>query len=388
MKMIAITMITVALMTTAPLVLKKVNEKKDDAKNYLVSATLKLESTTDALRRDHKQLAMFVKNGYTAYRITYNTVSPAGKPVVASGAVYVPDTKGAMPLFNYNHGTIFPSRESTAPSYTGAYDAEGAIAKLFAANGYLVVMPDYIGYGSTKNLAHPYGAYHINARAVTDMLYATKEFCGEKQISLSGKNFFSGWSEGAAITLATILDLEKNHGKNFTPTATVLNAGPYYTSAFGDQILDAAEPLRHIKSYAWVLQTYNSLYNINRPPAYYFKEPYATMLKNEGPEADITNSARELFTADFRNNFKTGKDTALANALKTNDLWTGKPESPVIFCHGDQDIYVPLFNSQKAYDAMKAKGADVELKIFKGQNHTSGVFNYLQTAFLAFEGKR
>lgn len=387
MKMIAITIIAAALLSTAPALLKK-HAANEAADKYLVSATVKVRSSADELRRDHKQLAMFVKNGYAAYRITYNTLSPLGRPVVASGALYVPDTKGALPLFNYNHGTIFPSREGTAPSYTGTNDAEGGIAKLFAANGYLVVMPDYIGYGSTRNLEHPYGAYHINARAVTDMLYAVKEFCNDKQLTLSGKHFFSGWSEGAAITLATVLDLEKNHGDNFKPTATVLNAGPYYTSAFGNKVLDAAEPQRHMKSYAWVLQTYNSLYNINRPPAYYFTEPNATMLKEEGPEADITNSARELFTDGFRNNFKAGKDTALVNALKANDLWTGMPGSPVIFCHGDEDVYVPLFNSQKAYDEMKAKGADVELKIFKGHGHTSGVFNYLQTAFLAFEGKR
>lgn len=377
-----------ALMGSGTLLLKERVTKKEEAKKYLVSAALKLQSTAEELKRDHKQLAMFVKNGYTAYRITYNTVSPAGDAVVASGAVYVPDTKGAMPLLNYNHGTIFPSREKSAPSYIGQYDAEGGIGRLFSANGYLVVMPDYIGYGSTKKLDHPYGAYHITARAVTDMLYATKEFCADKGLELSGKNFFSGWSEGAAVALATVLDLEKNHNGLFKPTASVLNAGPYYTSAFVDHILDAKEELQYMKSYVWVLQSYNNLYNISKPATYYFAEPYAGRVKADGPEADITHSAGELFTSSFRNSFKAGKETALENALKENDLWSGRPQSPVIFCHGDQDNYVPLFNSQKAYDEMKAKGADVQLKIFKGQNHTSGVFNYLQTAFTAFEGKR
>lgn len=388
MKAIAIATMATVFMSSGQVCLQQPVTNDETANKYLVSATQKVQSSADELKRDHQTLAMFVKNGYTAYRLTYNTIAPSGKPVVASGAVYVPDIAGALPLFNYNHGTIFPSREGTAPSYTGALDAEGGIAKLFAANGYLVVMPDYIGYGSTKNLAHPYGAYHINARAVTDMLYAVKEFCTDKQLELSGKNFFSGWSEGAAVTLATVLDLEKNHDGNFAPTATVLNAGPYYTSAFSGQVMDAAEPQRHIKSYAWVLQTYNSIYNINRPISYYFTEPNASKLAKEGPEADISSNAGELFTAGFRSNFKAGRDTALVKALKENDLWNTQPQSPVIFCHGDQDVYVPLFNSQKAYDAMKAKGADVQLKIFKGHSHTSGVFNYLQTAFMEFESRR
>lgn len=232
-------MLTIAIMATILMssgqVCTEQNAAKDEAaKKYLVSAVQKVQSGADALKRDYPQLAMFVKNGYTIYRLTYNTVSPGGASVVASGAVYVPDVKGPLPLLNYNHGTIFPSKERSAPSYIGEYDAEGGIARLFAANGYLVVMPDYIGYGSTKNLEHPYGAYHITARAVTDMLYAAKEFCAGKQLALSGRNFFSGWSEGAAVALAAVLDLEQNHDDNFKPTATVLNAGPYYTSAFVD----------------------------------------------------------------------------------------------------------------------------------------------------------
>jgi len=377
-----------ALVGTAPVLLKKDVEKNEAAKKYLVSAAVKVKSGADELKRDHPQLAMFVRNGYTIYRLTYNTVSPSGEAVVASGALYVPDVKGALPLLNYNHGTIFPSKEKNAPSYINDRDAESGIAKLFAANGYLVVMPDYIGYGTTKNLEHPYGAYHITAKAVKDMLYAVKEFCADKELTLSGKNFFSGWSEGAAVSMATVLDLEKNNDGNFKPTATVLNAGPYYTSAFVDHILDAKDDLKYMKSYVWVLQSYNRLYNISKPPAYYFTEPNAGMLKKEGVEADITNNPGELFTDVFRLSYKAGKETALVNAFKENDLWTGHPGSPVIFCHGDKDDYVPLFNSQEAYDEMKAKGADVQLKIFKGHSHTSSVFNYLQTAFMAFEGKR
>jgi len=387
MKLIMTSILAAILITAQPALLKAGGPSHPKANKYLVSTEQKLQSSADEIKTAHPEVALFVKNGYAAYRITYNTVSPTGEVVIASGAIYVPEVKGAMPLLNYNHGTIFPSRERNAPSYISDYGAEGNIAKLFAANGYLVAMPDYLGYGSTKKLPHPYGAYHINARTVTDMLHAVKEFCIDKQLVLSGKNFFSGWSEGAAIALATVLDLEKNNDEDFKPTATVLNAGPYYTSAFVDHILDATEPLRYMKSYVWVLQSYNELYKINRPSEYYFNTPYANRL-NEGPEADISQDAQELFATGFRNDFKSGKDTVLVNALKENDLWTGKPLSPVVFCHGDKDDYVPLFNSQKAFDEMKAKGADVKLKIFKGQTHISGVFAFLQTAFGAFEEKR
>lgn len=367
---------------TAGMQHKEGNMKKD----YLVSAEAKDKRTADKLKQDYPQVSLLIKNGYTAYRISYNTTNTDGNDIVASGALFVPDIKGQVPLLNYNHGTYFPSQEKNAPSYLG-YSDELSMGKLFSAAGYLVVMPDYIGYGSTKNEQHPYGAYHLIAGTVIDMIHAVKEFCDKNSIELSGKNFFSGWSEGAAVTLATVKSLEENHQGEFTPTATVVNAGPYYSSGFVNYVLDAHQPLTYMGSYVWILQSYNWVYNINKPTSYYFTEPAATDLK-EDPEAYITHDPQKLFTTTFRKNYKAGKETALQNAILENDLWNWKPASKVVFCHGDKDDYVPIFNSEKAYTTMKAKGADVTLHVFKGQTHSSGVYNYIQQAFANFENAK
>ncbi|MGZ8554339.1 MAG: alpha/beta hydrolase family protein [Chitinophagaceae bacterium] len=355
-------------------------------RDRLVSAEAKETISSAELKQTYGQLADYIKNGYTAYRITYNTTHTNGKEIVASGAIFVPDITTELPLFNYNHGTYFPSQEKEAPSYLG-FSYELIMGKLYAGAGYLVVMPDYPGYGASKNIAHPYGAYHEIAGSVIDMLYAVKEFCAKQDITLSGKNFFSGWSEGAAVALATVKALEEDHKGEFSPTATVLNAGPYYSSGFVHHILDARQPLKHMNTYAWILQSYNSIYRINRPLNYYFNEPAATDLQN-GPEMSIPRDPQELFTGTFISNYKSGKDTALENALVRNDLWNWKPGSKIVFCHGDKDDYVPLFNSEKAYSAMKAKGADVTLHVFKGANHSSGILNFVRVAFNHFEKAR
>jgi acetyl esterase/lipase len=160
----------------------------------------------------------------------------------------------------------------------------------------------------------------------------------------------------------------------------VLNAGPYYSSGFVNHILDSKEPLRHMGSYVWILQSYNRLYHIDKPTNYYFNEPAASELKDD-PEAWVPQDPKELFTESFRKNYKKGNEAALQKALNENDLWNWKPKSKVVFCHGDKDDYVPLFNSEKAYSSMKEKGADVELKVFKGQTHSSGAMNYVQQLF-------
>lgn len=356
---------------------------RQNDKPYLVSSSLKSTITSEELKNLYGPAALYVKNGYKAYRITYNTSHTDGRPVVASGAVFVPDVKTDFPMLTYNHGTYFPSKEANAPSYIGNND-ELMIGKLFAGAGYLVVLPDYIGYGSSTKELHPYGAYNHIASTVIDMLRAVNEFCKKNEIGLTGKYFYSGWSEGAGVALATVKQLEEKYKGEFTPAASVLNAGPYYTTGFADQVIDEEGPLRYISSYAWILASYNRVYNINKPLSWYFTEPAASALKNN-PEAKISQYPGELFTKQFRESYKAGTETALMNALKDNDLWDWKPASTIVFCHGDRDDYVPLFNSEKAYYTMKAKGADVTLQIFKGANHTGSALGFAQQLFTTLE---
>jgi acetyl esterase/lipase len=186
--------------------------------------------------------------------------------------------------------------------------------------------------------------------------------------------------------VATVKALEENYKGEFTPTSTVLNAGPYHTSGFVDYILDSEQPLRHMTSYIWILQTYNKLYNIDKPTSYYFNEPTASELKKD-PEAYIPRDPNELFTRSFIESYKAGKETELEKAMRANDLWDWKPKSRIVFCHGDRDDYVPLFNSEKAYNSMKAKGADVSLKVFKGATHKSSALGYVQELFAELERK-
>jgi pimeloyl-ACP methyl ester carboxylesterase len=360
---------------------------KYHTREKLVSADAKEKVTAAELKNNYGQLASYIQNGYTAYTITYNTRNADGTKIVASGAIFVPDINSPLPLFNYNHGTIFPSQEKQAPSYIG-YSYEIIMGKLFAGAGYLVVMPDYPGYGASKSAAHPYGSYHEIGTTVIDMLDAVKEFCQKQNIILSGKNFFSGWSEGAAVALGTVQALEKEQRKDFKPTLTVVNAGPYYTSGFVYHVIDAGQPLTYMNSYAWILQSYNAVYRINKPLNYYFTEPAATDLEKKGPETFIPRDPEQLFTKTFIENYKAGHETLLQDALEKNDLWNWKPESKIVFCHGDRDDYVPLFNSQKAYTAMKEKGADVTLRIFKGQNHSGGILDFVKVIYEQFEAAR
>lgn len=349
---------------------------------YLISFEKGESISARQLKEKYPQASLMISHGYTAYKLLYRSHDTEGKIVTLSGAVFVPDSMNSLPLLNYNHGTIFPSQEKNAPSYLSNSSAESGIGKIFSAAGYLVVMPDYLGYGSSKMYDHPYGAYAIIAKSSVDMLYAVKEFCQAEKLILSGKNFFSGWSEGAAVSMAVIKQMEET--KEFKPTVTVLNAGPYFTSGFANHILDSTKPLKFMNTYAWVLQSYNRIYNLNKPLEYYFTADAAAKLK-DNIQAQIPLIPGELFNEEFKKSYQSGGEKELEELFVRNDLWNWKPESKLILCHGDKDDYVPYFNSVKAYEAMKEKGADVTLRTFKGHTHSSGVMYYLMEMYNNFK---
>lgn len=360
---------------------------KDTIAPYLVSFEKKLTFTAQQLKNRAGIAALYIKNGFSAYRITYKTRDFNGELVIASGAVLVPDIDEPLPLMNYNHGTIFPGNESSAPGYLSQYNNEILLGGLFCSMGYLVVMPDYIGYGTTKNLKHSYCAYNFIAATCIDMLRATKEFCGSQDIKLNQKNFFTGWSEGGGVALAVVKNIEEKFNDEFKATAAAPMAGAYYLSGFAEHVINGKEDFPYINSYAWVLTSYNRVYNINKPLNYYFNEPYAARLEKD-PEASITYNPDDLFTPTFKTNYTTGVDGSLKNALRDNELWDWKPKARIVLCHGDKDNYVPFFNSEKVYNEMKAKGADVKLAAYPGKGHSNALAEYLMTVHDTFEKLR
>jgi predicted esterase len=364
-----------------------VTPAKGLASPHLVAFEKKFTYSAEQLKNKYGIISEHIKNGFSAYRLTYKTTNVDGKQVIASGAVLVPDVKKPLPLMNYNHGTYFPSNERSAPGYLSQYNSEVMMGGLFSSMGYLIVMPDYIGYGATKELKHPYCAYNFIAATCIDMLRATREFCDSQKVKLNNKNFFTGWSEGGGVALAVVKNIEEKFADEFTVTAAAPMAGAYYSSGFAEYVLNNKEDFPYINSYAWVLQTYNWLYKINKPLSYYFNEPYAGRLE-KNPEATIPLKPNALFTPTFKKDYANGAASALQKALEENDLWNWKPKSKIVLCHGEKDMYVPFFNSKKTYEAMKAKGADVTLAAYPGRGHSDCMPQYLETIYSTFEKLR
>lgn len=352
----------------------------------LLSSTLIGEYTPQQLASHVNTVpfaAALIRYPLRVYKLTYTTKNTDGQPVTASGALLVPKVPAGqrLPLLSYQHGTISPADEDRAPSYYKSSSEVYSAVSVLASTGYIVAAPDYIGYGASKNLPHPYEHAASLASASLDMLRAAREFCTQQRVDRNDKTFLLGYSEGGFATLALHKLMEETASPEFTVTASAPGAGAYHKSAFATYILNSTQPLSFLDSYVWVLETYNRVYGLNRPATYYYNQPYAGQVQS-GNYGAVPTQAAQLFTSSFRQGISNGTDTQMLAAFRANDIYDWKPTAPLALFHGTADDYVPFFNSQDAYNAMRARGAtQVELRPIQGGNHFTSAATYTLQAY-------
>lgn len=360
------------------------------AKKYLVSATLYKEYTKESLISSFGSqgslLAAFVNSGIKQYKIVYKTTNTDGKEIEASGAFMMPSNSTAiMPLLSLQHGTI--TKDTDAPSYFST-TGEAQIGSFFASVGNLVVMPDYIGYGTSNALPHTYEHRNGLATASLDLIRAIKEYITDQKLNWNKNLMIGGYSEGGFATMSLQKKIETEFPTEFALKASSCGGGAYNKTATIKALLnnEGTTNPSYNSLYLWVLLTYNRVYEINRTPAYYFKEPYATSITTQNQNAQINVGINNIVTDTFKNGINNNTDTAFMNALKDNDVFDWKPVTPTRLYHGDADDLVPYFNSKTAYDAMVAKGASVNVSLvtLKGKTHSSAIQDYLLGTFEMF----
>ncbi|MGI4863646.1 MAG: alpha/beta hydrolase family protein [Janthinobacterium lividum] len=315
------------------------------------------------------------------YRLTYLTNNTDGQQITASGAVLVPVTTTTLPVLSYQHGTLLPTSENQAPSYYATNSDVWSVVSVLASTGYVVSAPDYIGYGASKTLPHPYEHAASLASTSADMLRATREFCQQQSVSVNQKNFLLGYSEGGYATMALHKYLQEKYATTLPVTASAPGAGAYHKSAFAKYILQSTQPLSFLSTYVWVLGTYDRIYKLNRPYSFYYQSPYDTQLQ-ANPFSTVPTQQSQLFANSFRQAVLTNSDAALNASITDNDIYDWKPTAPMALFHGTADDYVPFFNSQDAYNAMQARGAtQVTLNPIQGGDHFSSAPTYTLGAY-------
>lgn len=301
-----------------------------------------------------------------ALAVTYETVDPWGGRTLASGFLAIPAAGSQrLPLVSYQHGTL--ARKSDAPSQNPT--GERVIGLALAATGYLALLPDYLGLGTSPGIP----AYHharTEGTAGVDLLRAARTLAAQRGVPLNGQLFLLGYSHGGHATMALLRELETFHAEEFPVTAAAPMAGAYDLSGVTTEDFLSPRPKPNPYYLALLLAAYQDIYRLAPSLADLLAPPYSTTLpplltgQHTGSEIDAAMPADpvEVLKPEYLAAFRADPEHPLRLALRDNDVFRWTPRTPLrlYHCSGDEDV-VPA-NSQVAYAAFRAAGAtQVEL---------------------------
>lgn len=325
-------------------------------------------------------------HGVTYYSLTYRT-DYYGEPMDTKGLLMVPDKIDTAYLIAYFKGTQLPlnildfydSKKTTPSYYDGGKENFQEIRNMgltWASAGFVVFMPDYIGYGNTLNREHPYMYYPEMFKANIDGLLAAKKFIADKGLKYDNRIFLSGWSQGGGACMSAHRYIQENFSSQFTVVASSGLSGPYHFSRFIDEILSKKDEDSKISNiFSWNMYAMNKFSEVHRPTDQLFAYPvfdqFAALFSPSKKPSEILNSY-------FLSKILNGKDTQFRTLLTRNTFsegWT--PVGKVFLHHGDADDIIPYFNSVDARNGLTAAGGNVKLYTYPGGTHDSELGNYI-----------
>ncbi len=360
---------------------------------YLVSATLQREYSVQTFQFLASLLGVsevtgYIKHDIQVYKIVYHTTYK-GEKIEASGVVYLPENLTApAPLLSLHHGTTM--NKEGAPSV-----AQGISGlEFFGSAGYITIVPDFIGYGESESIFHPFYDKEHSANAVVDMIKATKEFLEEENILSNEKLFLAGYSEGGYVTLAAAKSIEENPIEDLDVVAVAAGAGGYDLENLLDEIM-APEEYVYPSYFAFLVMAYNETNDWGQPLTDFFNEPYATNLatylngeySGEFINGKLTNDLSELLTEDFYEELKdTESENTFVEALRKNSVNGWDTDLPIRLYHGLQDEIIPYENSVTTLQNFEDAGSNnVALIIFPVGNHVQSLIPTLVHVILWFD---
>lgn len=218
-------------------------------------------------------------NAIKSYKIRYSTVDVHGNATIASGAIYIPQLPSCnyLPLVSWQHGTVYD--KTTVPSDT--YEFE--VGFLFGGNGYIVVMPDYLGMGDNQGI-HPYHHAESEATASIDLIRACREFMKNSlQIQDNNQIFLSGYSQGGHATMAIHKYIQENNlYSEFNVVASAPMSGAYDLSgAQFDLIFNDNSTYTRAEFLPYLLASYQMVYgNVYNSYDEIYKPPYDLLINS------------------------------------------------------------------------------------------------------------
>ena len=352
---------------------------------------------------DAANLVAGLSSDVSVYRMTYQTTYN-GAPVMASALLAIPDAATPLPVLSFQNGTNTVKADAPTESYdTPVMQMISATASL----GYVIAVTDYLGFGESAQLVHPYLCREATVTPLLDMLSAVTELEEDAtdplQFSLSGDLFLMGYSQGGHATMALHEQLERTPDFPLVLQATAAGAGPYDIMAVNQYILSQPEyPMPVFGPYT--ILAFQSLGFVPNDLSLFFAAPYAAAIpglfdgtKTEDEiNAGLTTSPAALYTPMVITTTTNGTTDdaagqALLAAFADNSVPAFAATSPIRLSHGSTDTYIPAAETEAFAQRMIAAGtpeANISILTIPDKDHQTAAPFAIVDAISWFNSRR
>ncbi|MBN2480218.1 MAG: hypothetical protein JXB19_00635 [Bacteroidales bacterium] len=331
--------------------------------------------------------------GVDVYRIKYET-HYGDSLIEASGLVCIPMAGEAFPLISFQNGTT--TLNDNVPSLD-PYRTEYMLIQSMAGNGYVMVMPDYIGFGASADIVHPYFNKECTDQSVIDIIKAAVELTniGGITASCSGNYYLMGYSQGGGATLSVLDAIENGPDPGFDVVASSCGAGAYDLASVTEYYISQEtipSPL-YLPYFIYAQQVYGTIQDeLDK----FFNEPYASRMPGlfNGTKSiaeinsQLTGVIQDLLSAEVIEDFTDGADFAqLRNVMADNSTYAWNTVSYINLYHGTDDMDVPSSQSSAIYDDFIELGVSpdrVKFFEFEGLTHNTGIIPWGVATILWF----
>ena len=356
--------------------------------DWMAKSTLPRACITDSI-----PVELFPK--YMNYVFNYPSVDPFGNPCTLSGTITVDkslikDDKPYHGILLYNHFTIYATTQ--APSRGAVEFPTGA-----AFTKFIVVAPDYYGFGITEKEPQAYCISRANGRASLDAYLAAKRLIEDLQVKKGDDFVIAGYSEGGQTTMGVLREISERHPEIKVKRAFA-GAGPYDINSMYDAISkrDTEMP----STVCNVLWAFNHFFRLGYDIHDYLKDPVAKnfdewflskQYKRKALDEELikTKKTSDICTAAVLNTSSSlsqrFKETFSTDALTSG--WTPRSDFDVMLFHDTEDDVVPVENFYAMSQFLKDHGIQTEEFIGEYSSETIkdlGVTNHETSAVTFF----
>lgn len=321
--------------------------------------------------------------GFRKVNFAYRSVDQYGQPVTLSAMAF---WIGAIDGKHW--WDISPENICLVEHFTITSDAEcpteGFPFEAFINRNALVVMPDYIGYGITSDMVHPYMNHELCATNSIDALaagYTLFEDLSKAGLSKDWKLTVLGASQGGGNALAVHkrMDTDPQLAEKWRFAGSYCAAGPYDPGLTVDKYIEAGKtdhPVLFPLTLEAMKDSYPDVFGRFDDESIYSdkyishkSEIDAALQSREHTTSEMndmlvellkdpsgTAGIGELLLDDILSAELIDKDSAVCKALyeclEKNDLTQGwTPVRPMKLYYSEADKVVPCDNALAVYDA-------------------------------------